>query len=113
MGALITATFQVQDGSSSYGRVTFTFLLGSRTTVFSNTAPITIVDLAPASPYPSSITVTGLVGTISKVTATITNLSHGSPDDIDMLLVGPNGREHHADVRCGRVPHDHQRYVDL
>jgi uncharacterized repeat protein (TIGR01451 family)/uncharacterized delta-60 repeat protein len=90
-GGFITATFQVQDGSSSYGRVTFTFLLGSRTTVFSNTAPITIVDLAPASPYPSSITVTGLVGSITKLTATVTNLSHGSPDDVDMLLVGPTG----------------------
>ena len=90
-GGLISATFQVQDGPSSYGRVSFAFLLGSRTTVFSNTAPITIVDLAPAAPYPSSITVTGLVGTITKVTTTVTNLAHQSPDDIDMLLAGPTG----------------------
>lgn len=90
-GGFVTATFQVQDGPSSYGRVSFAFLLGSRTTVFSNTAPITIVDFAPASPYPSSIAVTGLVGTITKVTATVTNLAHQSPDDIDMLLAGPTG----------------------
>ena len=90
-GGVVSATFQVQDGPNSYGRVTFAYLLGTRTTTFSNAAPITIVDLAPAAPYPSSITVTGLVGTVSKVTATVTNLAHPSPFDIDMLLVGPTG----------------------
>ena len=46
---------------------------------------------APASPYPSNIVVSGLGGTISTMTVTITGyhrtLRH---DDMDMLLVGPN-----------------------
>src|SRR5688572_7055045 len=44
-----------------------------------------------ASVYPSQITVVGEVGTISKITVTLNNLSHNFPDDIDMLLVGPSG----------------------
>jgi subtilisin-like proprotein convertase family protein len=62
--------------------------------VFTNPAAITIPNAtapAPASPYPSNITVSGLTGTISKVTVTITGLNHTFPDDIDMLLVGPTG----------------------
>jgi uncharacterized delta-60 repeat protein/uncharacterized repeat protein (TIGR01451 family) len=90
-GSILLATFQVQDGALNLGRVTFGFLLGSATTTFTNPSPITIVDISPASPYPSSITVTGLVGVVSKVTMTVTNLSHGSPSDIEMLLVGPTG----------------------
>ena len=33
-----------------------------------------------------------LAGVISKVTVTFSNLSHAYPDDIDALLVGPNGQ---------------------
>ncbi|HUS15758.1 MAG TPA: proprotein convertase P-domain-containing protein, partial [Chloroflexia bacterium] len=58
--------------------------------VFSNPAPITINDAGPASPYPSNITVAG-AGTIASVSVSITGISHTWPDDIDMLLVGPNG----------------------
>lgn len=44
-----------------------------------------------ASVYPSRIFVTNLSGTISKVTVTLNNLSHTRPDDLELLLVGPNG----------------------
>lgn len=89
-GAMVAATFEVQDGPINLGRVTFPFMIGSGSTVFSNVSPITIVDNNTALPYPSSISVTGLVGSISKVTVMVTNLSHGSPMDIDMLLAGPD-----------------------
>jgi hypothetical protein len=58
--------------------------------VFSNTTPITIGNGA-AVPYPSTIAVSGLVGNITKVTMTITGFTHNFPDDVDMLLVAPNG----------------------
>lgn len=58
---------------------------------FANTTNITIRDGNSASLYPSSITVSGLTGTVSKVTVQLKNLSHSQPSDIDMLLVGPTG----------------------
>jgi subtilisin-like proprotein convertase family protein len=46
-----------------------------------------------ATPYPSSIVVTGLTGVITKVTVQIFNFSHDFPDDADLLLVGPQGQD--------------------
>jgi subtilisin-like proprotein convertase family protein len=65
-------------------------------TSFSNTAPIAFGDggkefPAAASPYPSNITVSGLSGTITKVTVTLNSFQHRFPDDVDILLVGPTG----------------------
>jgi hypothetical protein len=60
---------------------------------FANTTPITIPDgvIGPASPYPSSINVSGLTGTFTDISATITGLSHAAPADLDVLLVEPHG----------------------
>ena len=69
--------------------------------VFTNPATITIsaVDTGPnpqpASPYPANITVSGIVGNVNNVTVTINSLSHTFPDDLDMLLVSPDGRTFH------------------
>jgi subtilisin-like proprotein convertase family protein len=68
---------------------------------FSNTASITINDstetqcdvVGTATPYPSDIAVSGLTGTVSSVTVTLTGLSHTFPDDVDVLLVGPQGQK--------------------
>jgi subtilisin-like proprotein convertase family protein len=59
---------------------------------FVNPGTITISDNQAANPYPSTIHVAGLAGTITKVTATLLNLSHARSDDIDVLLVAPSGR---------------------
>ena len=61
--------------------------------VFTNTNGITIPIGGAATPYPSNIVVSGLSGTITKVTATLTNFSHTWPDDVDILLVGPAGQK--------------------
>jgi subtilisin-like proprotein convertase family protein len=53
---------------------------------------ITIGDNRAATPYPSVIEVSGLSGTIAKVTVRIDGLTHSFPDDIDMALVGPGGQ---------------------
>ena len=63
----------------------------SAQTTFSNTSAITINDEAPASPYPSTITVSGLTGSIIDVNVTLTGITHPFPDDIGFLLVGPTG----------------------
>ena len=102
-GATITATWQLQDGMTNLGTVSKQFVLGSTsssTTSFSNTTPIVIPASgtgastgAPSNPYPSTINVAGVVGTVSKVTVTLTNMNHTFPDDIDVLLVGPGGQK--------------------
>jgi hypothetical protein len=65
--------------------------------VFSNATALTINDSTspptPGTPYPSSITVTGLTGqVVTKLTLTLHGLSHAFPSDITMLLVGPLGQ---------------------
>jgi uncharacterized repeat protein (TIGR02543 family) len=60
---------------------------------FANSTPITIQDNAPGTPYPSTITVSGLVGRITKVTAKLSNLNHEFAEDIDILLVGPGDQK--------------------
>ncbi len=54
---------------------------------------ITIPDNTVASPYPSTINVSGLGSTISKVTVVLTNMTHTFPDDIAILLVSPGGQK--------------------
>ena len=47
-----------------------------------------------SNPYPSTITVSGLGTTqVAKVIVTIKDFRHPSPDDVDMLLVGPQGQK--------------------
>lgn len=53
--------------------------------------PITINDVDKATPYPSTIIVSGEALSPSKVTVTLTNINHTFPDDMDLLLVGPTG----------------------
>ncbi|MDX8366584.1 hypothetical protein [Cytobacillus sp. IB215665] len=63
----------------------------SFTKTFTNLNPITINQDAIATPYPSNISVSGLKGEITKVTATIIGLSHTHPNDIQILLLAPSG----------------------
>ena len=60
--------------------------------IFSNSASITINDSGPATPYPSTIAVSGLAGSITKVTVTLNGFSHTFAADLDILLVGPGGQ---------------------
>lgn len=63
-------------------------------TTFENSDEIVINDdeQGPANPYPSEIDVSGLDGAIRDVTVTLYGLSHTWPDDLDVLLVGPEGQ---------------------
>ncbi|MEO7672627.1 MAG: VCBS repeat-containing protein [Pyrinomonadaceae bacterium] len=63
--------------------------------VFTNSAPITILDNSPASLYPSTISVSGIIGSIpttpGSVKVTLNGFSHTWPDDVAIVLVGPTG----------------------
>jgi subtilisin-like proprotein convertase family protein len=59
----------------------------------SNTGGIRINDsFGRATPYPSTITVSGLTGTITDLNVTLTNMNHTFPQDVAVLLVGPKGQ---------------------
>lgn len=101
-GSNITLTLALQDGATSYGTITYTVRLGTQSVnpvqTFSNTAAIVLPATgasggvgAPGSVYPSSIAVSGLSGTISKLTVRLNNMSHTYSNDIDVLLVSPSG----------------------
>ncbi|MFL6373717.1 MAG: carboxypeptidase regulatory-like domain-containing protein [Pyrinomonadaceae bacterium] len=103
-GGTVTATLALADGAVNLGTVTYTFPLGTSTTsgpqTFSNSTALVIPATgtgastgAPASPYPSSINVSGVPGTVSKMTVNLTGLNHTFPSDVDMLLVGPGGQK--------------------
>ena len=61
------------------------------TQTFQNTAAITINDNGNASPYPSNITVNG-VSAFTRMEVRLNGFSHTFPDDVDIILVGPQGQ---------------------
>ncbi len=115
-GQQITATFLLTNTipvTNNLGTAVFGFTLGSWTTVVSNPATIFINDDAAASPYPSTVKISGLGGSLIKATITLTNLWHTSPEDIDALLVSPsqlNTLVHGALRRSIRPPKCHHHF---
>jgi hypothetical protein len=63
------------------------------TFTFTNPAPVTINDFAPASPYPATIIISGLTAAILDINVVLNGLSHTFPSDIGVLLVGPGGQK--------------------
>jgi uncharacterized repeat protein (TIGR01451 family) len=65
----------------------------SRSRFVANPTAILIPTMGVADPYPSSISVSGVTGVVSKVVVRINGLSHGYARDLDLLLVGPLGQK--------------------
>ncbi len=53
---------------------------------------LTIPSVGAANPYPSTINVAGLTGSVVDLTVRINGYSHTFPRDVDVLLVAPNGQ---------------------
>jgi hypothetical protein len=93
----ITPVLQFQDGAANLGSAYRTLLLGMPvvpTLAATNSAGIEIPDpnlSGQAAPYPSGIVVSGITGTVTKVTVTLYSLTHNNPQDVDLLLAGPSG----------------------
>jgi subtilisin-like proprotein convertase family protein len=64
--------------------------------VFSSDADINMyvgrAEARSATPYPSTIAVSGLAGKVSGVQVRLLGLTHYRPDDLDILLVSPDNR---------------------
>ncbi|MEZ5427771.1 MAG: FG-GAP-like repeat-containing protein [Pyrinomonadaceae bacterium] len=65
---------------------------GSAATTFVNSNYLEISSLrAKANPYGSVISVSGLSGVVSELKVSLSGITHGRAQDIDVLLVSPNG----------------------
>jgi subtilisin-like proprotein convertase family protein len=94
-GGSVTCSLSLADGATDLGTITYVFGVGGFSGVTgtnSNPSSITITDNSSATPYPSTINVSGVAGTVTKVTVTLAGLSHTYPEDMDILLVGPGGQ---------------------
>jgi subtilisin-like proprotein convertase family protein len=60
--------------------------------VFANPQPLLIPTSGVAGPYPSTIGVSGAGGRVAKVTVRLLGLTHTWPQDLDVLVVGPQGQ---------------------
>lgn len=92
-GQLVVVNLMVSDGNGAIPNnlVQFPFILGGGASA-TNSAYIAIVEEGEALPYPSSVTISGATGFVSKVSLTLSNYTHSFPDDVDMLLVSPSGQ---------------------
>jgi extracellular elastinolytic metalloproteinase len=96
-GGTTTATFTVSlaTAPASEARVNFQVVPGTATaaaTTMTSGAPIAIPAVGPATPYPATLSVAGLTGTIANVAVRLNGFAHAFPEDVDMLLVGPGGQ---------------------
>ncbi|MFM7087170.1 MAG: Calx-beta domain-containing protein [Cyanobium sp.] len=60
--------------------------------VVASPAPIVIPDRGTASPYPSSLRIDGLTGSLVDVSVNLFGIRHPSPEDLDILLLNPAGQ---------------------
>jgi subtilisin-like proprotein convertase family protein len=59
---------------------------------YCNATPLTFPNaIASGAPYPTRVIASGLAGVLSKVTIELNGLTHQAPDDLDLMLTGPNG----------------------
>ncbi|MEK7780187.1 MAG: hypothetical protein AAB370_01640, partial [Verrucomicrobiota bacterium] len=85
-GTLITRSATIYNGLTIDNGDT-----GPAGVTIANPFSIAIPSTPPATPYPATINVSNLLGTLSRVTVTVSNLSHGASSELRLLLVGPNG----------------------
>jgi subtilisin-like proprotein convertase family protein len=87
--------YVVDDTGGDAGSINGGWALEIDTTAFESSQAFTIPGTGtsgPAAPYPSIVNVGALPTSIRSASVRLTNLNHTFPDDIDMLLVGPDGQ---------------------
>lgn len=90
--ATITLTVTDPDGLTAEDTFLITVIPPIITT-FTNATSVAIPSVGPATPYPSTIGVSNVSGTVLKAVVDLKGITHANPDDIDVLLVGPGGQK--------------------
>jgi subtilisin-like proprotein convertase family protein len=86
-------TIRISDPDGGSSEVSFLVtVVPAQQPQFANTQSVTIPQSGTGTPYPSTINVANVAGTITRVTVTLNELSHTFPADLDILLVGPQGQ---------------------
>lgn len=96
---VITAEYNGSPGLFAISKGNVTQVVDNHTVVngnnFCNPGTVTINEStqAPtrATPYPSRIFVSGLTGAVCNLTVTLSGIRVTNPNDLDLMLVGPNG----------------------
>jgi subtilisin-like proprotein convertase family protein len=80
-----------------------TLMVGTSTLAqtFSSSTSISLPSIGTATPYPSTITVSGVVNNVRKVTVTLGGFSHPHPADMQFVLTSPLGKSVHIMTGCG------------
>lgn len=91
-----TWSLYVYDAGSSGSSHVGDIEVGWSITIETGPADVTIPATGtsgPANPYPATRTISGETGVISDLNVTIDGIWHQSPQDLDLLLVGPQGEK--------------------
>jgi uncharacterized repeat protein (TIGR01451 family) len=92
---------QTIDASPANNAATQQTLVLASSGSFASASPVLTPVFGPASPFPSTIFVTGLTASVFHVRVALNNLSHSYADDLDILLVGPGGQSTLLMSDCG------------
>ena len=93
-GGAVTAVVRLLQGGNPATNPPVNFVFGlPNVLTFSNTGAITIRDVNTALPYPSTLNVSGVTGTVGNVAITLSNMTHGFPQDVDALVSAPSSQK--------------------
>lgn len=97
-GQTVVALLSLSDGSNNLGTLAYTFFLPESVSITPNNGTISIPFVGPATPYPSSILVSGLSSggndlLLTGTTVTLNGFTHSFPHDVEAVLVDPAGQE--------------------
>jgi subtilisin-like proprotein convertase family protein len=98
---VISASLSGVEGSAALAVVASTPVTYTNTVAFTQSKAITIPAIGAATPYPSTIQVSGLAGTVQKVCVTLRSFSHTAPEDVNVLLVSPANNKCLLMANCG------------
>jgi subtilisin-like proprotein convertase family protein len=84
--------YVVDDVGNDAGSLSFWNLIIVAQAEFTNSASVTVTDNSPAAPYPVTVPVNDVPGTLERTWVRVNGLTHSFPDDVDLMLAAPSGR---------------------